>query len=211
MGLLYHLHCLRMDDTNVRTICPKTGVSLNVNRYRVVPPHIYISLCVLSWGIIASLQAVTNSFGFLFILRALLGLSEAAFAPGIPFYLSFFYRRRELAFRTGLVVSASPLSASFAGALAYGITKIGEHTRLNPWRLLFLVEGLSRWTRSRLQELWIGLYQRISWKFDPSLALAISTGDSFLKLGPKCAPWSISPRRMYAGDRLKRNRSRLMI
>lgn len=98
-------------------------------------------MCVLSWGIFASLQALATSFGFLLVLRALLGISEAAFGPGVPFYLSFFFRRNELAFRTGLFVSASPLSASFAGALAYLITKVAEHGPLSPWRLLFLVEG----------------------------------------------------------------------
>lgn len=109
--------------------------------YRIVPAHIYISICVLSWGIIASLQAVATSFTFLVILRALLGVGEAAFGPGVPFYLSFFFRRHELAFRTGLFISASPLSASFAGALAWLITKLGEHGPISPWRLLFLVEG----------------------------------------------------------------------
>ncbi|KAF2473890.1 uncharacterized protein BDR25DRAFT_281974 [Lindgomyces ingoldianus] len=109
--------------------------------YRIVPPHIYISICILSWGIIASLQAISTSFGFLLALRALLGVGEAAFGPGVPFYLSFFFRRDELAFRTGLFISASPLSASFAGALAWVITKLGEHGPLSPWRLLFLIEG----------------------------------------------------------------------
>lgn len=107
----------------------------------MVPPHIYISVCILSWGIIASLQSVATSFGFILFLRALLGIGEAAFGPGVPFYLSFFFRRHELAFRTGLFISASPLSASFAGALAWLITKLGEHGPLSPWRLLFLIEG----------------------------------------------------------------------
>ncbi|ORX95800.1 major facilitator superfamily domain-containing protein [Clohesyomyces aquaticus] len=109
--------------------------------YRIFPPHIYISICILSWGIIASLQAISTSFGFLLVLRALLGVGEAAFGPGVPFYLSFFFRRNELAFRTGLFISASPLSASFAGALAWVITKLGEGGPLAPWRLLFLIEG----------------------------------------------------------------------
>ncbi|KAF2736110.1 MFS general substrate transporter [Polyplosphaeria fusca] len=109
--------------------------------YRLVPPHIYISLCILSWGLVASLQALTTSFSALLFLRALLGIGEAAFGPGVPFYLSFFFRRHELAFRTGLFISASPLSASFAGALAWLITKLGEHSPLAPWRLLFLIEG----------------------------------------------------------------------
>lgn len=109
--------------------------------YRIIPPHIYISLCVLSWGLIASLQSVTTSFGSLLTLRVLLGVSEAAFGPGVPFYLSFFFRRNELAFRTGLFISAAPLATSFASTLAWLITKLGQNGPLAPWRLLFLVEG----------------------------------------------------------------------
>lgn len=75
------------------------------------------------------------------VLRALLGISEAAFSPGVPFYLSFFFRREELALRAGMQVSAAPLAASFAGSLAWAITKLGQKSPFAPWRLLFLVEG----------------------------------------------------------------------
>lgn len=94
-----------------------------------------------AWGLLASLQAVVTNFPALLILRALLGISEAAFGPGVPFYLSFFFRRDELAFRTGLQLSAAPLASAFAGTLAYLITRAGSHGWLAPWRLLFLVEG----------------------------------------------------------------------
>ncbi|KAI9800294.1 MAG: hypothetical protein M1833_003408 [Piccolia ochrophora] len=109
--------------------------------YRLFPPHIYIALCVLSWGVIASCQAVATSFKTLLVLRALLGISEAAFGPGVPFYLSFFYKREELALRTGLFISAAPLATSFASSLAWVITKLGQRSPIAPWRLLFLVEG----------------------------------------------------------------------
>lgn len=110
-------------------------------RYRIVPPHIYIPICVFSWGLLASLQSLSTSFTSLLVLRALLGVSEAAFGPGVPFYLSFFFRRDELAFRTGLFISAAPLSTSFASTLAWLITKLGEGGPWAPWRLLFLIEG----------------------------------------------------------------------
>lgn len=109
--------------------------------YRVVPAHIYVFFCVLSWGVFASLQSIATSFAALLFLRLLLGLSEAAFSPGLPFYLSFFYRREELAFRTGLIISAAPLATSFAGSLAWLITRLGRYGPAAPWRLLFLVEG----------------------------------------------------------------------
>lgn len=72
-------------------------------------------------------------------LRFLLGMAEAAFGPGTPYLLSFFYRRHELGLRCGMFVSAAPLANTFAGALAYGITS--GHSKLANWRLLFLVEG----------------------------------------------------------------------
>lgn len=112
-----------------------------VFRYHILTPHVYISICVLSWGLIASLQALATNFTTMVVLRALLGISEAAFSPGVPFYLSFFFRREELALRAGMQVSAAPLAASFAGSLAWVITKVGQRSPLAPWRLLFLVEG----------------------------------------------------------------------
>jgi hypothetical protein len=60
----------------------------------------------------------------------------------VPFYLSFFYRREELAFRTGIFISAAPLATSFASSLAWVITWVAQRFDLiAPWRLLFLVEG----------------------------------------------------------------------
>jgi len=109
--------------------------------YRLVPPHIYISICIFSWGLLASLQSLATSFWSLVILRALLGISEAAFGPGVPFYLSFFFKREELAFRTGLFISAAPLATSFASSLAWVIVKLSKNGPLAPWRALFLAEG----------------------------------------------------------------------
>ena len=109
--------------------------------YRIIPPHIYIALCVASWGLIASLQSVANSFSSILVLRAVLGICEAAFGPGVPFYLSFFFKREELALRTGLFISAAPLATSFASSLAWVITKACDNGPIAAWRVLFLVEG----------------------------------------------------------------------
>ncbi|KAL2820581.1 major facilitator superfamily domain-containing protein [Aspergillus cavernicola] len=109
--------------------------------YRVFPPHIYISICVCGWGLVASFQSLATTFGMMVFLRAVLGITEAAFGPGVPFYLSLFYKREELAFRTGLFVSAAPLASSFASSLAWLIVKSSSDGPIAPWRTLFLVEG----------------------------------------------------------------------
>ncbi|KAI4134436.1 MAG: hypothetical protein LQ341_006023 [Variospora aurantia] len=109
--------------------------------YAVLSPSTYIASCVAAWGLIASLQALATSYASLCVLRALLGISEAAFSPGVPVFLAFFYKRDELAYRIGLFISAAPLATSFAGSLAWVITKLGQRSPIAPWRMLFLVEG----------------------------------------------------------------------
>ncbi|KAH7328002.1 major facilitator superfamily domain-containing protein [Stachybotrys elegans] len=108
--------------------------------WKLVPAHVYVSVIVLSWGVIASLQSVAVSYPMLIALRVLLGIGEAGFT-GIPFYLSFFFKRHELAFRTAIFISAAPLATTFASTLAWAIVKLGEMSPVAPWRLLFLLEG----------------------------------------------------------------------
>ncbi|EGX53500.1 hypothetical protein TWF173_010472 [Orbilia oligospora] len=107
--------------------------------WKVFPAHAYVAVCVAGWGLVASLQGIVPNYSSLLLARAALGIAEAAFGPGVPFYLSFFYKREELAFRTGLFISAAPLSTAYAGSLAYLLTSLS--TGLAPWRALFIIEG----------------------------------------------------------------------
>ncbi len=74
--------------------------------WRLVPAHIYVTVIVLSWGVTASLQSLATSYPVLIALRVLLGIGEAGFT-GIPYYLSFFFKRHELAFRTAIFISGT--------------------------------------------------------------------------------------------------------
>lgn len=123
--------------------------------WRIVPAHIYVSIIVLSWGVIASLQAVATSYPFLIALRGLLGIGEAGFT-GVPFYLSFFFKRRELAFRTALFISGtcynqSPPFCFFIFPITF------------PW-----ISPLARAYTSRPQVGWFGLTTR----YHPAAPLA---------------------------------------
>lgn len=72
--------------------------------WKLVAAHVLVSAIVLAWGLAASLQAVAPSYPALVALRVVLGAAEAGFA-GVPFYLSFFFRREELALRTAMFIS----------------------------------------------------------------------------------------------------------
>ncbi|CAK7270912.1 hypothetical protein SEPCBS119000_004328 [Sporothrix epigloea] len=108
--------------------------------WKIVPPHIWGCITAIIWGLSATLQAVTFSWAGMMACRFFLAAAEAGFSPGVPYLLSFFYKRNELGLRCGIFLSAAPLATTFAGALAYGITS--GHSALANWRLLFLVEGI---------------------------------------------------------------------
>jgi MFS family permease len=78
-----------------------------------------------------------HNFGELLVTRAFLGIFEAAFGAGAPYFLSLFYQRRELGKRVAILTGMAPLANCFASALAYGITQI--RGSIHSWRLLFII------------------------------------------------------------------------
>lgn len=66
--------------------------------------------------------------------------------PGIAFFLSAFYKRKELYFRVGIYVSAASMAGAFGGLLAAGLAKIPrwgvESAPIHTWRNIFFFEGL---------------------------------------------------------------------
>lgn len=107
---------------------------------RHIHPSYVAILLNYSRGLASTLQAAAFGWSGLMASRFFLAAAEAGFGPGVPYLLTFFYKRHELGLRCGLYLSAAPLASSFAGALAYGITS--GHTALASWRLLFIVEGI---------------------------------------------------------------------
>ncbi|KFY80522.1 hypothetical protein V499_00626 [Pseudogymnoascus sp. VKM F-103] len=107
--------------------------------WKIVSLPLWVTVLAIGWGAMSMLQAATKNFVGLMVLRFLIGMFEAGFAPGVALYLSFFYHRREMGLRYGLFISFSPLASCFASAMAYGIVQ--AKTSLVNWKLLFLVEG----------------------------------------------------------------------
>lgn len=90
-----------------------------------------------SWGAAAMCSGAVSTFAELVATRSLLGIFEAAFGAGAPYFLSLFYQRQELGLRVSLLLGMSPVANCFASALAYGITHI--RGSIEPWRYLFII------------------------------------------------------------------------
>ncbi|KAF2735634.1 pantothenate transporter liz1 [Polyplosphaeria fusca] len=105
-------------------------------------PAIYLPCCMIIWGIISGATGACQNFGGLVACRFFLGFIEAAYFPGCLFYLSSWYTRKELGFRTAVLYSGSLISGAFGGLVTAGITSNMDHTHgLRAWRWVFIIEG----------------------------------------------------------------------
>jgi MFS family permease len=85
-------------------------------------PAIFLPGIMVVWGAISLSTAAATDFTHLLVIRFLLGFVEAAYFPGCLFFLSCWYTRKELAFRSAVLYSGSLISGAFAGVIAAGIT-----------------------------------------------------------------------------------------
>jgi MFS family permease len=105
-------------------------------------PSRWIAFITTSWGIIATLTGITQSYGGLIACRLLLGAVEGGLFPGMAVYLTFFYTKRELALRIGYLFVSAALAGACGGLLAYGIGHLDGAAGLSGWRWIMIIEGL---------------------------------------------------------------------
>lgn len=139
MRLLKRLDCLNCSNPQYPTyICfeiPSNLLLKKVGAARLLPA------LVVSWGIACLTQGfVTNKTG-LYINRAFLGFTEAGLLPGLILYSTFFYKPSEIQLRQALYFGGASLAGAFGGLIAAGIDNI-QAAGWNPWRWLFIIEGL---------------------------------------------------------------------
>ncbi|MCJ1469870.1 hypothetical protein MMC07_008514 [Pseudocyphellaria aurata] len=109
---------------------------------KVGKPAVYLPTVMIVWGIVSGATAGVQSYGGLVAVRFCLGFVEAAYFPGCLFYLSAWYTRKELGFRTAVLYSGSLISGAFSGLISAGINSgLNGAKNLLAWRWLFIIEG----------------------------------------------------------------------
>lgn len=78
---------------------------------------------MILWGIVMTTMGLVHNFSGLMAARWFLGIAEAGLFPGVNYYLSAWYKRRELGIRAAIFFSAAALAGSFGGLLAAAISE----------------------------------------------------------------------------------------
>ncbi|KAF2839589.1 putative allantoate permease [Patellaria atrata CBS 101060] len=105
-------------------------------------PHIWLSLCILGFGIIMIGQGFVKTVGGLYATRFFLGLLEAGIFPGSFYLISFWYKREEAQKRFTVYWSSVMAAGAFGGLLATAIAKMDGMLGHSNWRWIFILEGI---------------------------------------------------------------------
>ncbi|KAF2216262.1 hypothetical protein CERZMDRAFT_33691 [Cercospora zeae-maydis SCOH1-5] len=117
-------------------------VPSNLFLNKIGKPALFLPGAMVIWGIVSLCTAAARNFTDLVVVRFFLGFIEAVYFPGCLFFLSCWYTRKELAFRSAILYSGSLISGAFAGLIAAGITDgMDRKLGLPAWKWLFIIEG----------------------------------------------------------------------
>jgi MFS family permease len=91
------------------------------------------------WGTISACTGAVQSYSALLGIRVLLGASEAVFFPGVLYFLSAWYTKRELGKRYAGLFIGQQLGNGFGGLIAAGVLKMDGLHGIRGWRWLFIL------------------------------------------------------------------------
>ncbi|OAX39610.1 MFS general substrate transporter [Rhizopogon vinicolor AM-OR11-026] len=105
-------------------------------------PSVWLSVLMLLWGVMMTVQGLVHDFNGLMGMRWMLGVFEAGLFPGVNYYLSCWYKRSEFGIRAAVFFSAATISGAFGGLLAAGISEMAGIGGKPAWAWIFILEGL---------------------------------------------------------------------
>ena len=107
-----------------------------------VGAKLWIARIMITWGLVSTGMGFIHTPNQLYVMRFLLGMAEAGFAPGIIYYISCWFpksnRARAMSFFYMGSVLASIIGLPVSGSLL-GLHGLGG---VEGWRWLFFIEGV---------------------------------------------------------------------
>jgi len=148
-----------------------------------VGARLWIARIMISWGVISTCMMFMHSSTSFYVLRFLLGVSEAGFFPGMIIYLTYWFPSQERARAVARFMTATSLAGVVGGPLSSSLLKLDGVSGLAGWQWLFLSEGV------------------------PTILLGISAL-FLLKDGPEEARWMRPEERTWLAGELQQDKER---
>jgi ACS family tartrate transporter-like MFS transporter len=102
----------------------------------------WLARIMITWGIVAACMALVTGPMSFYSVRALLGLAEAGFFPGVILYLTLWFPREHRARIVGIFMVAIPVSTFLGSPVSGAILDVGGFLGLRGWQWLFILEAI---------------------------------------------------------------------
>lgn len=101
----------------------------------------WMARIMVTWGIVAACFMLVNNTGVFYLLRFLLGVTEAGFFPGVILYLTYWFPRRRRGAATSLFYVGLPISQVIGGPVSGALLELDGTFGLLGHQWMFLIEG----------------------------------------------------------------------
>ena len=102
----------------------------------------WIGTIMIAWGLASTATMFASSPNTLYLLRVLVGVTEAGFLPGILLYMTYWFPSAYRARANAMFMIAMPVTAAVGSALSGYILALDGTLGLRGWQWLFFLEGL---------------------------------------------------------------------
>jgi MFS family permease len=102
---------------------------------------VWIAVLMVAWGFLSMATMLVHGPASFYVLRLLLGVTEAGFFPGVILYLTYWFPNRVRGQMMGLFYLGVPLSLILGGPLSGVLLDVPRWLGLQGWQWMFLVEG----------------------------------------------------------------------
>ncbi|WP_321794737.1 MFS transporter [Caballeronia sp. J97] len=103
----------------------------------------WITRIMVSWGVLSACTMFVSGPTSFYLVRFLLGVAEAGFAPGVMLYVSQWFPMRTRGRVIALFMTALPISGVIGSPLsAFLMTATPDFLPIRGWQWMFLCEGL---------------------------------------------------------------------
>ena len=120
-----------------------------------VGARIWIARIMFTWGLVSAATAFVSGPRGFYAVRALLGVAEAGFFPGIIFYLTLWFPETYRARIVGYFMTSVPLATVIGAPISGALLGIGGFAGLKGWQWLFLLEAVPSLVLSIVVLVWL--------------------------------------------------------
>lgn len=103
---------------------------------------LWIGSIIIVWGIASSCTAFATDEKSLYIIRAIVGIAEAGFMPGMLLYLTQWFPASHRSRANAIFMLAMPFTAMFGAVITGYILNLHDWHGFAGWQWVFIVEGL---------------------------------------------------------------------